>query len=101
VEVAAPRTVISVPQQQGSRLVVHLLNDYSSLGRSSVVKGQSIALRHEVLPVRGLDVTFREPRWRRFTVEPGAVRLDPRKTPQGTTVTVPEVALHAMVVAER
>jgi len=100
VEVAAPRTVISVPQQQGSRLLVHLLNDYCSFGRSSVVKGQSIALRHEVLPARDLGVTFRDARWRRFTLEPGGIRLTPRKVPTGTTVMVPAIEWHGIVVAE-
>ena len=65
-----------------------------------MVKHQSIALRHEVLPVRDLLVTFRETRWKRFTLEPGGLRLTPRKTPLGTTVTVPEIAWHGMVVAE-
>jgi len=102
VEVIAPRTVLSVPQQQDTRLVVHLLNDYSSFGRSSVVKNQSIALRHEVLPVRNLLVTFRgETCWKRFTLEPGGHPLASEQTPLGTTVTVPEIAdWHGMVVAE-
>jgi hypothetical protein len=101
VEVVAPRTVIIVPQQQGARTLVHLLNDYSSFGRSSVVKGQSIALRQEVIPVRGIQVTFHDPALRSFTLEPGGVHLAATKTPEGTRVTVPEVGWHAIVVGSR
>ena len=100
VEVTAPRTVIAVPQRQGRRLLVHLLNDYSSLGRASVVKPDSIALRHEVLPVRGIELTFTTGHWTRFTLQPGGQTLVAKRSPTGPRVTVPEVGWHAIVVAE-
>ena len=101
VEVVAPRTIIAVPQRQGSRTIVHLLNDFSSFGRAEVVKGDSIALRQEVLPVRGIRVTFRDLSLKRFTLQPAGTRLTPTKGPEGVTVTVPEVGWHEMVVGER
>jgi hypothetical protein len=107
VEVKAPTTVIAAVWRQGqegrssSKLIVHLLNDVSSLGRGQVVLEQSVALRREVLPVRGIEVTFRGTGYKRFTLEPGGTVLTARKVPGGLAVTVPEVGLHAMVVAER
>ena len=100
VEVIAPRTVIAVPQRQGSRTVVHLLNDFSSFGRASVVKGQSIALRQEVLPVRNVKVTFRDPNLKRFTLQPSGAHLTPMRGQEGTMVIVPEIGWHEMVVGE-
>jgi hypothetical protein len=100
VEVVAPRTVIAVPQHQGSRSIVHLLNDLSSFSRAAVVKGDSIALRQEVIPVRGVKVTFRDPSLKRFTLQPSGLRLTAVKGPDGATVTVPEVGWHEMVVGE-
>jgi hypothetical protein len=101
VEVKAPTTVIAAVWRQDRRLIVHLLNDLSSLGRGQVVLEQSVALRREVLPVRGIEVTFRGTGYKRFTLEPGGTVLTARKVAGGLAVTVPEVGLHAMVVAER
>ncbi|MEI7808521.1 MAG: hypothetical protein WCJ07_08555, partial [Verrucomicrobiota bacterium] len=100
VEVSAPRIVQATPFIQGNRLVVHLLNDISSLGRSQNVKGESLRERVEVIPIHDIKVTFREPRWRRFTLVPGGTELKGETTPQGKVVTVPPLKIHAMVVAE-
>jgi hypothetical protein len=100
VEVRAPTTVIAAVWRQDRRLVVHLLNDLSSLGRGQVVLEQSIATRREVLPVRGIEVFFPGRTYQKFTLEPGGTALVARKAPGGLAVTVPEVGLHAMVVAE-
>ena len=85
---------------QGNRLVVHLLNDISSLGRSQNVKGESLRERIEVIPIHDIKITFRDPRWRRFTLVPGGTELKAETTPQGKVVAVPPLQIHAMVVAE-
>lgn len=100
VEISAPSIVQATPFVQGNRIVVHLLNDISSLGRSQNVKGESLRERVEVIPIHDIKVTFRDPHWRRFTLIPGGTKLKAETTPHGTVVTVPPLQIHAMVVAE-
>jgi hypothetical protein len=99
-EVDAPSTIQAMTHQQGKRLVVHLLNDISSQGRSGTVRGESLYIRREVIPVHDIRVTFRDPALKTFRLVPGETELKPEKTPQGWRVTVPRVDIHAMVVAE-
>jgi len=100
VEVEAPSIVQATPQWQGKRLVVHLLNDISSQGRSQNVVGESLYERREVVPIAGIRVTFRDPQWKRFLLVPGGTPLAAVKTPNGQQVEVPRLEIHAMVVAE-
>lgn len=100
VEVTAPSIVQATTFVQGQRLVVQLLNDISSLGRSQNVKGESLRERTEVIPIHGITVTFHDPRLQRFTLIPGGTVLPAEQTPQGQVVHVPPVQVHAMVVAE-
>ena len=100
VEVNAPSIVQTMPYVQGKRLVVHLLNDISSLGRSQNVKGESLRERTEVIPIHDIRLTFHDPRWHRFTLIPGNRPLQAEQTPQGNVVVLPPLAVHAMVVAE-
>ena len=100
VEVIAPSIVQASTFVQGKRLVVHLLNDISSLGRSQNVKGESLRERTEVLPIHDITVTFRDPRLQRFTLIPGGAVLPFEQTPQGQVVKVPPLQVHALVVAE-
>ena len=100
VEVSAPSIVQAMPHVQGSRTVVHLLNDISSLGRSQNVPGEAVRERREVIPIHDIRVTFRDARLRQFRLEPGGVVLQPEATPQGRQVTVPRLDVHAMVIAE-
>jgi hypothetical protein len=100
VEVAAPSIVQATPFVQGRRVVVHLLNDISSLGRSQNVKGESLRERTEVIPIHDIAVTFRDPRLKRFTLVPGGAALPAEQTPEGTRVRLPPLPIHAMVVAE-
>ncbi len=101
VEVDAPAIVEAMPQVQGDRLVVHLLNDASSTGRSQNVAGESLYVRREVIPIHGIRVTFRDRSFRRFLLVPGKKPLVPTDTPAGWQVTVPRLEMHCMVVAER
>jgi Hypothetical glycosyl hydrolase 6/Beta-galactosidase trimerisation domain len=100
VEVAAPRIVQAMTHTQDGRLVVHLLNDVSSLGRSQNIAGESLYERREVIPIHDITVTFRDKKWNRFLLVPGNKPLQPVATKDGLTVTVPRLDIHAMVVAE-
>ena len=97
----APTVVQTMTHTQGDRLVVHLLNDMSSTGRSQNVAGESLYLRREVLPIHNIRVTFRDPSLQRFLLVPGNTQLAATKTADGTTVTVPALDIHCLVVAER
>lgn len=99
-EVAAPACVQAMTHRQGDRLVVHLLNDISTFGRSQNVLGESLYLRREILPIRGIRVTFRDKSLRNIRLVPGDVALHPEDTRDGLRVTIPEIGIHAMVVAE-
>ena len=46
-------------------------------------------------------VTFRDPSFQRFLLVPGNTPLAATKTENGTTVTVPHLDIHCLVVAER
>lgn len=101
VEAEAPSIVQITTQRQGERLVVHLLNDISSLGRSQNVAGESIVERTEVVPIRNLRLTFRDRSLKRFRLMPGAQTLTVQPVADGLQVTVPELGFHALVVAEK
>jgi len=100
VEVQAPRTVQVMTHRQGRRLVVHLLNDVSSFGRSANAKGESMYIRREVIPIHDIRVTFRDRGLRDFRLVPGGSKLSPTPAADGLTVTVPRLDIHAMVVAD-
>lgn len=101
VEAVAPSIVQVMTHVQGDRLVVHLLNDVSSLGRSENVAGESLRERTEVVPIHGIALTFRDAAFKRFTLIPGGQRLQPTAGPHGQTVSLPPLEIHAMVVAEK
>lgn len=100
VDVAAPSIVQAMAQQQDRRLVVHLLNDISSLGRSQNVPGESLRERTEVIPIHGISLTFADRSLRKFTLLPGGQRLEAIASAKGVTVRLPPLEIHAMVVAE-
>ena len=100
VEVAAPRIVQAMTHTQDRRLVVHLLNDVSSIGRSQNVAGESLYERREIIPIHDITLTFRDKKLTRFLLMPGNKPLQPVATGDGLTVTVPQLDIHAMVVAE-
>ena len=100
VEVVAPRIVQAMTHTQDGRLVVHLLNDLSSLGRAQNIAGESLYERREVIPIHDITLTFRDKKWSRFLLVPGNKPLQSVATRDGLTVTVPQLDIHAMVVAE-
>jgi hypothetical protein len=100
VEVSAPTIVQAMTHVQGDRLVVHLLNDISSLGRSQNVAGESTYERREVIPMHDIRLVFRDRKYRRFTLVPGNQPLTAKPVPAGTEVLVPRLEIHSLVVAE-
>jgi hypothetical protein len=104
VEVAAPMCVHSTVMRQtkdrADRLVVHLFNDLNTAG-GHALPADDVPLREEVVPISDIRVTFRpEYRVRRVRLEPEGKELDVKATPAGSTVTVPRLEVHSMVVAE-
>lgn len=102
VEVAAPMCVQStvMRQEQGKRLIVHLFNDVNTSG-GHAFPVDDVPLREEVLPVTDIRLTFRpDYRIRRITQQPAGTELQWKATVSGTTVIVPRLEVHTLVVAE-
>ncbi|HET6424044.1 MAG TPA: hypothetical protein VFG20_10200, partial [Planctomycetaceae bacterium] len=60
-----------------------------------------VPLREETLPVHEIAITFRpDYSLRRVTLQPDNTPLPTTKTPAGTTVRVPRLDIHTLVVAE-
>jgi hypothetical protein len=60
-----------------------------------------VPLREETLPIHDIRLTFGpEYQFGRIHLEPGGKTLEPERDSQGTTVIVPRLDVHAMVVAE-
>ncbi|MCC2669497.1 MAG: Beta-galactosidase trimerization domain protein, partial [Armatimonadetes bacterium] len=65
------------------------------------VRADDVPLREETVPIHDIQVTFGpEYRLRKVHLEPGGKALAIRKTAQGSTVTVPRLEVHSMVVGE-
>lgn len=105
VEVTAPMCVHATVMRQtmkgADRLVLHLFNDVNT-GGGHALPVDDVPLREEVLPVHDIKITFRpEQRIRRVTVQPEGKTLACRTDATGTTVIVPRLEIHTLVVAER
>ncbi len=81
------------------RRVIHLLNEVSSFGRSSLpVAVQPV--RDEIIPVAGMSAVLSGP-VARVHLEPGGKTLEPRKMDDGRfAVDLPPLGLHSMLVVE-
>jgi len=104
VEVAAPMcvhaTVMRQPAGGAERLVVHLFNDLNTTA-AHALPVDDVPLREEVVPIPDIRVSFRpDYKIRRVTLQPEGKELVVRRGPEGTTVTVPRLEIHTMVVAE-
>ncbi len=102
-EIEAPMCVQATFMRQekdGQRLLVHLLNDVNTTAEHALPT-DDVPLREEVLPVHDIRVTF-GPGYKlgRVHLEPGGQDLPTEHGPRGTTVVVPRLDLHGIVVAE-
>ena len=86
---------------QGCRLVVHLVNDLSSFGRSQNVAGQSLYERREVVPIHNIRLTIRGPKPRQVLLVPGKRALAAKPVAEGVEVELPPLEIRALVVIER
>jgi len=80
--------------------VVHLLNQFNSAAGRSLPAGSPSA-REEVVSLHNIRVTFREGGIRSARLEPEGIPLPLVRDTAGIHVTVPELRVHSMVVAER
>ncbi len=87
-------------RKEGERLVLHLFSDLNTTS-SHALPSDDVPLREEVVPIHGIRVAF-APSYhiRKVHLEPGGIHLEMMKTPTATTVVVPQLDVHAMVVAE-
>lgn len=86
-------------QAEGSRQIVHLLNELNTTANRALPEGDT-SMREEIVPIEGIRVTFRDGGVRKATLQPEGIDLPVEKTPAGARVTVPRLGLHSMVVAE-
>ncbi len=103
IAVEAPMCVHAQTMRQtkeGERLVVHLFNDINTSAHHALPV-DDVPLREEVVPIHDIKVTFENSyRLGRIHLEPGGLELKGTQTPAGTTVIVPRLNVHSMVVAE-
>jgi hypothetical protein len=102
--VEAPMCVHSTVMRQtkgnAERLIVHLFSDLNTTAHHALPK-DDVPLREEVVPIHDILVTFNaEYRIRKVHLEPEGKDLPVRKTNRGSSVTVPRLDVHSMVVAE-
>ena len=102
VVVTAPMCVHAVSTHQsrdGERLVIHLYNDINT-SAFHALPDEDVPLREEVLPVYDIRVVLRHYHLRRLHLEPEGTTLQARSTGDETTVTVPRLDIHTMLVGE-
>lgn len=106
VRVEAPMCVHATLMRQSppdapERLVLHLYSDLNTNAHHAL-PGDDVPLREEAIPIPNIRVTF-HPRYKlaRIRLEPEALDLPATPSPDGgTTVTVPRLLIHSMVVAD-
>ena len=105
VEIKAPMCVHATLMRQtkdnASRLIVHLYSDLNTTAFHAL-PGDDVPLREEVVPIHGIQVSF-SPRYRfrRIHLEPEGTELRCQQPgPDGTSVVVPRLDVHSMVVGE-
>jgi hypothetical protein len=104
ISVEAPMCVHSTLMRQvkdgSERLIVHLFSDLNTTAHHALPV-DDVPLREEVVPIHDIRVTLAPKyRLRRVHLEPEGRELEVRKGPDGTSVTVPRLDVHAMVVGE-
>ena len=82
------------------RLVLHLFSDLNTTAHHALPV-DDVPLREEVVPIHNIRLMFAPGyRFRKVHLEPEGLDLKFEATAQGTTVTVPRLDVHAMVVGE-
>lgn len=104
VRIAAPMCVHATVMRQtkagAERLIVHLFSDLNTTAHHALPV-DDVPLREEVVPIHGIQVTFgRDYRISRIRLEPNGIDLPLTPSPAGTTITVPRLDVHTLIVAE-
>jgi hypothetical protein len=93
-------TTLMRQSKDGERLVVHLFNDANTTAHHALPV-DDVPLREETLPIHDIAMRFGpEYRLGRIHLEPDGKTLEAKRDALGTTVIVPRLDVHAMVVAE-
>ena len=87
-------------QEGGRRQVVHLLNELNTSADRALPENNS-SMREEIVPIAGIRVRFADMTLSRARLEPEHLDLPVRRSEAGLEVTVPQLGLHSLVVAER
>jgi hypothetical protein len=104
IQVKAPMCVHSsiMRQQteQGSRLVVHLFNDLNTTAHHALPI-DDVPLREETVPIHEIEIAI-DARYQvsRAVQQPEGLELEINKNDAGSSVTVPKLEIHSMVVLE-
>ncbi|MEX2112463.1 MAG: beta-galactosidase trimerization domain-containing protein [Pirellulales bacterium] len=103
VRIEAPMCVHAQVMRQthdGQRLIVHLFNDLNTTAHHALPV-DDVPLREETVPIHEIRVRF-GPQYRlqRIHLEPDGLELKADATAEGTSVVVPRLDVHAMVVGE-
>jgi hypothetical protein len=86
--------------KSAERLIVQLFSDLTTMAFHALAK-DAVPLREEVVPIHDIRITFdKNYGFRRIHLEPEGKELEMRKTAGGTSVIVPRLAVHSMVVGE-
>jgi hypothetical protein len=104
VSMIAPMCVHSTTMRQtidgSERIVVHLFSDLNTTA-AHAFPNDDVPLREEVVPIHDIEVTFGpQYRFERIHLEPEGVDLKSIQSPKGTTIVVPRLNVHMMVVGE-
>ena len=86
-------------QQNRKKLIVHLLNEINTSAGRALPEGGPPA-REEIIPIHGIQVVFHNQSIKQVRLEPEGIDLNISQIESETIVTVPELRLHSMVVAE-
>ena len=97
--VEAPLAVETVLYRKDKALIVHLLNDISSFGRSAAPNPEAFGgFRSEVIPIHDIRVGL-PGAFTQVLAEPDGSSLNPVERDGVTWVTLPLLEQHAMIVA--
>jgi hypothetical protein len=92
-------TYFTQADEAGRRSVIHLFNGLNTTANHGL-PATEVPLREEVVPIHGIEVRFNEQAPMLFHVEPGRRPMRARKEGGVTTVELPPLAMHALLVGE-
>ena len=103
ISVSAPMCVQAVCYTQddakGRRTIVHLFNGLNTTANHGL-PSSDVPLREETPPIHGIRVHFRTGNFARFHLEPAGTELAAQRQAEITTVELPPLEIHAILIAE-